>query len=183
MKFYETPLSGAYEIELETFIDERGLFARTFCIKEFSEIGFNKEIAQINHSVTKKAGTIRGLHYQMPPASETKIIRCVNGRAFDVMVDIRSDSSTFMQWYGVELSHDNMKMVFIPEGFAHGFQALTDNVELIYHHSEFYNPDYERGLRFDDPSLAIKWPLPACCISSKDLGYLLIHKNFKGLNI
>ena len=140
-------------------MDDRGLFARTFCQKEFTVIGFGKQIVQINHSVTRQKGTIRGLHYQLPPACETKIIRCVQGAVFDVMVDIRAGSATFMQWHAATLSKDNMRMVFIPEGFAHGFQTLTDNAELIYHHSAFYKPEYERGLRFDDPVLAIHWPL------------------------
>lgn len=183
MKFFETPLAGAYEIEPEPFIDDRGLFARTFCKQEFAEIGFAREIVQINHSITRHKGTIRGLHYQTSPACETKIIRSVQGVVFDVMVDLRADSATFMQWYSVELSHDNMKMVYIPEGFAHGFQALTDNVELIYHHSQFYSPEYENGLRFDDLALAIKWPLPLSCISPKDKSYLPLNDNFKGLMI
>ncbi|MBF0232152.1 MAG: dTDP-4-dehydrorhamnose 3,5-epimerase [Desulfamplus sp.] len=181
MHFYETPLLGNYEIELEPFIDDRGMFARTFCKKEFAAIGFNKEIIQINHSLTRQKGTIRGLHYQIPPACETKIIKCIQGRIFDVVVDLRADSATFMKWHSVELSHDNMKMFYIPEGFAHGFQALTDNIELIYYTSEFYNPQYENGLRFDDPSVGIKWPLPLTCISPKDCDHLLLNREFKGL--
>lgn len=183
MKFVEAPLAGAYVIELEPFLDERGLFARTFCQKEFAKIGFYKQIDQINHSVTKQKGAIRGMHHQCPPACEIKIIRCVEGRVFDVMVDIRAASPTFMQWHGVELSKDNMRMVYIPEGFAHGFQTLTDNAELIYHHSAFYSPEYERGLRFDDPALAIKWPLPVGAISPKDQSYPLIDNKFKGIDI
>ena len=183
MKFFETPLAGAYEIELAPFIDERGLFARTFCQKEFATIGFSRSIVQINHSVTRQKGAIRGLHYQLPPACETKIVRSVQGRVFDVMVDLRSASPAFMQWHSVELSHDNMKMIYIPEGFAHGFQALTDNVELIYLSSEYYNPEYERGLRFDDPTLSIKWPLPVSVISPKDQSCPLIDCNFKGIEI
>jgi len=181
MKFIETPLSGAYVIELEPFRDERGLFARTFCQEEFRKIGFDKQIVQINYSITRKKGAIRGMHYQRPPASEIKIIRCLQGKVFDVMVDLRAGSPTFMQWHSVELSKDNMRMVYIPEGFAHGFQALTDNAELIYHHSELYRPEYERGLRFDDPALAIAWPLPTGIISIKDQSYSLIDNNFKGI--
>lgn len=183
MKFVETPLGGAYVIELEPFLDERGLFARVFCQKEFAKIGFQKQIVQINHSVTRQKGAIRGIHYQIPPACEIKIIRCLHGKVFDVMVDLRMGSSTFMQWHGVELSEDNMRMVYIPEGFAHGFQTLTDNAELIYHHSAFYSPEYEHGLRFDDPAMAIAWPLPAGSISLKDLSYPLIDNNFKGIEI
>jgi dTDP-4-dehydrorhamnose 3,5-epimerase len=183
MKFIETPLSGVYVIELEPFHDERGLFARTFCQKEFATIGFDKQIVQINHSITRKGGTIRGMHYQSPPVCEIKIIRCVQGAAFDVMVDLRSGSPTFLQWHGMELSKDNMRMVYIPEGFAHGFQTLADNAELIYHHSAFYSPEYESGLRYDDPALAIKWPLPVGAISPKDQSYPLIDNNFKGIEI
>jgi dTDP-4-dehydrorhamnose 3,5-epimerase len=183
MKFVEAPLAGAYVIELEPFLDERGLFARTFCQKEFARIGFHKQIVQINHSVTRQKGTIRGMHYQLPPACEIKIIRCVQGTVFDVMVDLRTGSPTFMQWYGVELSKDNMRMVYIPEGFAHGFQTLTDNAELIYHHSAFYSPEYEHGLRCDDPALVINWPLPGGAISPKDQSYPLIDNNFKGIEI
>lgn len=183
MKFIETPLAGAYTIELEPFFDERGFFARTYCLKEFGQIGFNKQIVQINHSHTKRKGTIRGMHCQLPPASEAKIIRCVHGKIFDVMVDIRKNSGTFRKWFSVELSAENMKMVYIPEGFAHGFQALTDDVQLIYHHSEFYNHEYENGLRFDDPALSINWPLPVSVISDKDRNYPLIDDSFKGISL
>jgi len=183
MKFVEAPIVGAYVIELEPFLDERGLFVRTFCQKEFAQIGFHKQIVQINRSITRQKGTIRGMHYQLPPACETKIIRCVQGKVFDVMVDIRTGSPTFKQWHGVTLSKDNMRMVYIPEGFAHGFQTLTDNAELIYHHSAFYSPEYEHGLRCDDPALAIKWPLPVGAISPKDQSYSFTDNNFKGIEI
>jgi len=181
MKFIETPLPGAYEIELEPVRDERGSFARTFCEREFSRIGFRRHIVQINHSMTSKKGTIRGIHYQLPPAAEGKIIRCVHGKVFDVVVDFRAGSPTFLQWHGVELSHKNMRTVCIPEGFGHGFQALTDDVEMIYHHSEFYNAEHECGVRFDDPALAIKWPLRAATVSQKDRGYRFIGEEFTGV--
>ncbi|UCD51150.1 MAG: dTDP-4-dehydrorhamnose 3,5-epimerase [Phycisphaerales bacterium] len=172
MKCIETPLSGAYVIELEPHRDERGLFARVFCQKEYERIGFHGTIVQINHSLTRQRATIRGMHYQLPPASETKIIRCVRGRVFDVMVDLRADSPTLRQWHGVELSEENMRVAYIPEGFAHGFQTLTDGVELAYHHSAFYSPEHERGLKYDDPVLAIRWPLPVSTISSNSLKVL-----------
>ncbi len=181
MKFIEAPLAGAYVIELEPFMDERGLFARTFCQKEFAKIGFDKQIVQINHSLTRRKGAIRGMHYQRQPACEIKIIRCVQGAVYDVMVDLRVGSTTFLKWHGVELSKENMRMVYIPEGFAHGFQSITNNAELIYHHSTFYIPEYECGLRFDDPSLTIAWPLPAGVISNKDQNYSLIDSNFTGI--
>ncbi len=183
MKFIETPFAGAYIVELEPFRDERGLFARTFCQKEFANIGFDKQIVQINHSVTKQKGTIRGMHYQRPPACEIKIIRCIQGTVFDVMVDIRADSPTYMRWHGVELSKANMRMVYIPEGFAHGFQTLADNAELIYHHSAFYSPEYENVLKFDDPVLAINWPLPMSVTSLKDQSCPLINNDFEGIKI
>lgn len=183
MKFVEAPIAGPYIIEIEPFMDERGFFSRVFCQKELSRIGFHKPIVQINHSATVQKGTIRGIHYQTPPASEIKIIRCICGSIFDVMVDIRTGSPTFMQWHGVEISKDNMRMVYIPEGFAHGFQTLADNVELIYHHSEFYSPEYERTIRFDDPSLAIDWPLPAGPISEKDQNCPLLENRFKGIEL
>jgi dTDP-4-dehydrorhamnose 3,5-epimerase len=179
MKFIETPLKGAFEIDLEPFSDERGLFARTFCKNEFSKIGFDKEFVQFNFSKTSFKGTIRGLHYQVPPYSETKLIRCIRGRVYDVMVDLRLDSKTYMKYFGLELSEDNMKMVLIPEGFAHGFQTLEDNSQLIYHHTAFYTPGFERGIRYNDPELAIKWPLAVSVVSDKDNNYPLLSKTFK----
>ncbi|MHC4520861.1 MAG: dTDP-4-dehydrorhamnose 3,5-epimerase [Planctomycetota bacterium] len=183
MRCVETPLAGAHVIELEPFVDERGLFARIFCRKEFEGVGFHGTIVQINHSLTRRRGTIRGMHCQLPPASETKVIRCLQGKVFDVMVDLRAGSPTFRQWHGVELSRDNMRVVHIPEGFAHGFQTLTDDAELIYLHSEFYNPEHEYGLRFDDPALAIHWPLPISTVSSKDRNYAFMDKNFPGIQV
>ncbi len=183
MKFIRTPLVGAYVIELESFNDDRGFFTRTFCQEEFNKIGFEGQIVQINDSLTRKRGTVRGLHYQIPPASEIKIIRCIQGKVFDVMVDLRSGSHTFMKWYAVELSEDNFRMVYIPQGFAHGFQTLADNAELIYHHSDFYRPEFERGIRYNDPFLTIQWPLPPIMISLKDRQYMLIDNNFKGIEL
>jgi dTDP-4-dehydrorhamnose 3,5-epimerase len=183
MKFIQVPFEGAYIVETEPFLDERGLFARTFCMNEFKKIGFDKQIVQINHSVTYIKGTIRGMHYQNPPACEIKIVRCVQGTVFDVMVDLRIGSPTFMRWHGVELSEDNMHSLYIPEGFAHGFQTLTDRVALIYLHSEFYQPDLEKGLRYNDPTLAIKWPLPMAVISDRDCEYPFIDDRFRGIKI
>jgi len=182
MKFVETPLTGAYIIELEPFQDERGSFARMFCREEFRKIGFQKQIAQINHSMTRKAATIRGLHYQCPPAAEAKIIRCIRGKVFDVMVDIRKGSPGFLQFHGLELSPESLFMVYIPEGFAHGFQALTDNAELLYLHSALYTPQCELGLRFNDPALRIDWPLPVGAVSLRDQSYPLINVDFKGID-
>lgn len=183
MKFTESPLEGSYIIEPEPFIDGRGLFYRMFCKKEFEQIGFKKEIVQINHSLTRQVGAIRGMHYQIPPVSEIKIIRCIKGAVYDVIIDIRTHSPTFRMWYGIEISKKNMKMVFIPEGFAHGFQVIDGPAELIYHHTEFYSPSHERGLRFDDPLLAINWPLNVTVVSEKDRNYSLINNNFIGVKI
>lgn len=181
MKFFETFLSGAYVVETEPFTDHRGLFARTYCKEEFSTIGHSAEFVQFNHSRTISRGAIRGLHYQVPPASEIKLIRCIRGSVFDVIVDIRSDSSTFLQYESVELSASNMKMIYVPEGFAHGFQTLEADTELIYHHTSFYNRDLEGALRYNDPSLGIKWPLEPTDLSEKDKSHPLINQQFKGI--
>ena len=183
MHFKQLPLNGAYLIDPDPFKDERGFFARTFCQKKFAEIGFHKQIVQINHSATRLKGSIRGMHYQRPPASETKIVRCVQGAVFDVMVDLRADSTTFMRWHGVELSQKNMCMVYIPDGFAHGFQTLTDNADLIYHHSAFYNPEYEHGFRYDDPAVSITWPLSVSEISQRDINHPFLCGDFGGIEL
>ena len=183
MRFTQTPLKGVYIVEVEPFVDERGMFFRVFCKNEFGRIGHKKEIVQVNHSLTRRKGTIRGLHFQTLPASETKIIRCIKGGAYDVVVDIRAHSPTFLHSYGVELSKDNMRMIYIPEGFAHGFQTLKDNTELIYHHTAFYDPAYECGLRFNDPRLSIRWPLHASFVSKKDMDLPLIDGGFGGMQI
>ena len=183
MKYIETPLKGAYIIELEPYRDSRGLFARTFCKNEFKKIGHNKEFVQFNHSVTLNKGTIRGMHYQAPPSSEIKLIRCVKGSVYDVMIDIRADSSTFLNYYSVELNESNMKMIYIPEGFAHGFQTLEHDTQLIYHHTQFYTPEDERGIRFNDPLLEINWPLEPVNMTEKDMNYPIIDNKFKGIKV
>ena len=183
MKFIETPLKGSYLIELDPFRDERGLFARAFCKNEFSEINHSKEFVQINHSVTVQKGTIRGLHYQVPPSCEIKLVRCVRGKVFDVIVDIRRGSLTFLNYFGIELSEQNMKMIYVPEGFAHGFQTLAPNSQLIYHHSNYYTPEDERGMRYSDPFIGIKWPLQPSVVSQKDKNYDLLNKQFGGITL
>jgi dTDP-4-dehydrorhamnose 3,5-epimerase len=181
MKFEPTPLAGAYTITLTPFEDERGRFARTYCKNEFAQIGHDKEWVQINHSLTRHKGTIRGMHFQYPPAAEIKLIRCVAGKVLDVIVDLRKTSATYLQWFGTELSADNDRMIYIPEGFAHGFQALEDNAALIYHHSQFYQPGTEGGLHYNDPALAIAWPLPLTLISDRDQSHPFINNDFKGI--
>jgi dTDP-4-dehydrorhamnose 3,5-epimerase len=181
MIFNETILKGSFVIDINPFEDERGWFARTFCKEEFKKIGHEGEWVQLNHSFTKQKGTIRGMHYQLPPYSEIKLVRCIAGAVFDVIVDIRKDSPAFLQWVGVELSAKNRKMIYIPEGFAHGFQALEENCELIYHHSAFYKPNVESGLKYDDPKLNIDWPLGAWNISERDRNHTLLTNNFIGI--
>lgn len=183
MKFIETPLRGLYLIHHEILNDERGLFARTFCKEEFKKIGFEKEFVQFNHSFNLLEGTVRGMHFQNSPFSETKLIRCIQGKVFDVAVDIRKNSSTFLQYFGVELSAENMFSILIPEGFAHGFQTLVKDTSLIYHHTQFYTQNVDAGLRYDDIALGIKWQLPPTNVSPKDRTYKLIDNNFKGIFI
>ncbi len=183
MQIQETMLSGAYLIECEPMRDSRGLFARTYCQREFEAIGHKKEFVQFNHSHNNEKGTLRGMHYQLPPFSEIKLIRCVKGSVFDVIVDIRQDSPTFLQHFGVELSEQNMRMLYIPEGFCHGFQTLEDHTALIYHHTAFYTPGYERGLLFDDPAIGINWPLVPTQMSEKDQHYAALEADFSGIQI
>lgn len=181
MIFTETILKGSYVIDLEPRGDSRGWFARTYCKNEFAAIGHDKEWVQLNHSFSSQKGTLRGMHYQLPPHAEIKMVRCIAGAIYDVIVDLRKDSDTFLKWFGVELSAENKKMIYIPEGFAHGFQTLTDNAELIYHHSEFYTPSAEAGLLYNDNAIGIEWPLPVAEISERDTKHPVIDQTFKGL--
>ncbi len=183
MIFQETKLKGAYLIDLEPFQDERGLFARTFCQNEFKDIGHSKEFVQFNHSLTIPKATIRGLHYQKPPFAEIKLIRCIRGKVYDVIVDLRRQSPTFLQYIGVELSAQNMRMIYIPEGFAHGFQTLEENSELIYHHTAFYQPGVEGGVRYNDPTVGVEWPLEPTVISDKDQKHPYLNSNYSGIKI
>lgn len=183
--FIETNLEGLWVIEPKPFKDNRGSFFRVFCKETYEEIGFEGEFVQINHSINAKKGTIRGLHFQYPPFSETKLVRCINGKVFDVVVDIRKDSPTFLKHFSIELSKDNQKSLLIPKGFAHGFQTLEDNSELIYHHTNYYTPNSEGGIRYDDPMLNIDWKLLSSSlhISERDQSYDWLDKTFKGIKI
>jgi dTDP-4-dehydrorhamnose 3,5-epimerase len=181
MIFTETILKGSFVIDLNIFEDERGWFGRTFCKNEFEKIGHTKEWVQLNHSFTKEKGTIRGMHFQLPPFGEIKMVRCIAGIVYDVMVDLRKDSPTFLKSFVVELSASNKKMIYIPEGFAHGFQTITDNCELIYHHTEFYKPNVESGLKYDDPKLNFDWPLTVTNISERDKQHDFLKDNFIGI--
>ena len=181
MIFKETSLKGSYVLALEPIEDERGWFARTYCKNEFLAIGHTKEWVQMNHSFTKQKGTIRGMHYQRAPFSEIKLVRCIAGSVYDVIIDLRTDSDSYLQYFGIELSASNHKMIYIPEGFAHGFQALSNDVELIYHHSQFYLPGVEAAVKYNEPAIKINWPLELSSISERDNSYPFIDANFKGL--
>jgi len=168
MIFTETKLNGAFIIDLELIKDERGFFARTWCKNEFEAHGLNINLVQCNTSFNKKKGTLRGMHYQAPPYEEAKLVRCTMGAVYDVIIDIRKESKTFMQWFASELTAQNRKMLYVPEGFAHGFQTLEDNTEVFYQMSEFFHPNHSAGIRWDDPAINIKWPIPEVVISKKD---------------
>ena len=183
MKFEETKLAGSYVADIFAAEDERGWFARTFDKEEFKKINFDGEWVQLNHSFTNVAGTVRGMHYQLPPFAEIKLVRCVAGAIFDVIIDLRKNSDTFLKWFGTELSAKNKKMIYIPEGFAHGFQTLTDNCELIYHHSQFYKPGFEGGIKYDDSMINIEWPCKITNISKRDEQHNYLYQNFEGIKI
>ncbi|MDV0443850.1 dTDP-4-dehydrorhamnose 3,5-epimerase [Methanorbis rubei] len=174
LKIITTPLEGLYVVETEPFMDHRGIWARIFCENELREILQNRHIVNINLSKTSEQGTVRGMHYQLPPMAEMKLIRCTGGRIFDVAVDLRKNSPTYLHWHGEELSGESMKMFVIPEGFAHGFQALTDNIEMIYLHTEFYSQELERGVRYNDPAIGIQWPLKPTNLSERDQKHPMI---------
>ncbi|SHK36918.1 dTDP-4-dehydrorhamnose 3,5-epimerase [Desulfatibacillum alkenivorans DSM 16219] len=181
MKFHATPIKGLWVIELEPFADHRGRFSRLFCKKELAEIGLQAEIVQVNHSVTVNKGALRGLHFQNPPYGEDKIIRCLRGEVFDVAVDLRQGSETFLQWFGQRLSPENNRAMFLPKGFAHGFQTLQPESELIYFHTQFYAPEYEGGFRYNDESIGVNWPEAVTEISDKDLALPTVSSDFKGI--
>lgn len=168
MRFVACELGGAFVVELERREDSRGFFARAWCRREFAEHGLVTEIAQINTSLSKQRGTLRGLHRQLPPHGETKLVRCTAGALYDVIVDLRPDSPTFKRWIGIELSAANDRMLYVPAGFAHGFVTLTDDTVATYLVSEFYTPAAESGVRWDDPAFGIVWPVPIEAISDKD---------------
>jgi dTDP-4-dehydrorhamnose 3,5-epimerase len=174
MRFDETPLPGAYIVELEPAADERGMFARTFCAREFRERKLIDAFVQCNTSWNVRRGTLRGLHYQLPPSCEVKLVRCTAGSVWDVIVDLRPDSPTYLEHFAVELSAANRRALYIPEMFAHGFQTLADGSEVFYQMSQFYAPDLSTGLRYDDPRLAVRWPLPVTAVSPKDLQWPLL---------
>jgi dTDP-4-dehydrorhamnose 3,5-epimerase len=171
MIFTPTPLAGAYLIDLERKGDDRGFFARAYCELEFEQRGLVKHFCQVNNSLSPTAGTLRGLHYQLAPKAETKLVRCVRGALYDVILDLREGSPTFGQSFGAELSAENRRMMYLPKGCAHGFITLADDTEVFYFVDEFYSPEHERGVRYDDPHFNLKWPLAPTIISDKDQGH------------
>ena len=175
MIFTETKLKGAFIVDLERREDDRGFFARAFCQKEFAAHGLKPAVAQVNVSSNIRKGTVRGMHFQFPPAPETKFIRCTRGAILDKIVDLRPESPTYLQHVSVQLDEDNMRALFVPERFAHGFQALADKTSTSYQAGEFYTPETEAGLRYNDPRLALEWPLPVSAISPKDQNFALLE--------
>jgi len=179
--FVSTPLSGLTLVQRKTLDDPRGFLSRFYCAEEFREVGLNKTIAQINHTLTRNKGTARGLHFQNSPHTEAKFVSCLKGEIFDVAVDLRCGSPTFLQWYGVILSAHNRLSLIIPDGFAHGFQTLTKNCELIYLHTTAYHPEVEGALNLTDPKLNIEWPLTIEEMSERDRKHKFIDHDFKGI--
>jgi dTDP-4-dehydrorhamnose 3,5-epimerase len=171
MRFIPSTLKDAYIIEPDFVEDNRGFFARTWCQEEFTNLGLDPHLVQCNISFNHKRGTLRGMHLQLPPFAETKLVRCTQGAIYDVIVDLRIDSPTFLQWTGVELTATNRKTLYVPKGFAHGFQTLEDNTEIFYQMSEFYQPDYAWGFRWNDPIFKINWIQPIEIISDRDRSY------------
>jgi dTDP-4-dehydrorhamnose 3,5-epimerase len=168
MIFEPTPLSGAFTIGLERRGDHRGFFARLFCTEEFAAHGLETAFVQINTSLTQARGTVRGMHYQLPPAAEVKVVRCIRGSLYDVILDLRPDSPTYLRSFGAELTAENRVMMYVPRGFAHGFMTLDEDTEALYLVSHAYAPESERGLRWNDPALSLPWPRPPTELSPKD---------------
>ena len=171
VKFIETPLKGAFVIELEPVVDERGYFARSWCQREFGEHDLDTRFVQCNTSYNRRRGTLRGMHYQAPPYEEVKLVRCTAGAIFDVVVDLRPSSRTYCRWFGKQLSARNGLMMYVPKGFAHGFLTLEDDSEVFYQISEYYRPEAARGMRWDDPAFGIGWPVAPTAISERDAKY------------
>lgn len=171
MQFEETPLSGAFLISLEKRGDDRGFFARAFCVREFEDHGLSFKPVQMNNSLTEKKATLRGMHYQLPPWAETKLIRCIKGSVYDQILDLRPDSPTFGQSFGAELSATNRKAMLVPKGFAHGFMTLEDDSEVFYAVDQYYSSEWERGIRWNDSKFQLKWPFEPSVVSERDQGH------------
>lgn len=181
MNLVKASIHGAWVIKSKVFQDDRGAFSRLFCSRELKAILGSRTIGQINHSMTRSVGAVRGLHYQNSPHAEMKIVRCLKGRVFDVAVDLRQGSPTFLKWNAVELTPENNLAYSIPEGCAHGFQVLEENSQLLYLHTAFYTPEAEGAVRFDDPRIDVHWPLPPTDLSARDLSHPFLNENFKGV--
>ncbi len=181
MKFFKTPLNGAFIIDLEKFQDERGFFSRLFCSKEFNNYNLNHNFVQVNNSLSSNKGTLRGIHYQMNPMAESKLVRCISGALYDVIVDLRINSKTYKKWFAINLTSENRKMIYVPEGFGHAFLTLEDNTEAIYFASQFYSPDHELGLKWNDEEIGIDWPIEPKYISDKDKKNPIFDSNIHGL--
>jgi dTDP-4-dehydrorhamnose 3,5-epimerase len=183
MIFEELKLKGSFLIKPEPFNDERGFFLRSFCAEEFSKNNLESSFIQMNHSGTVGAGSIRGMHFQYPPFAEVKVVKCIKGAILDVIVDLRKDSPTFLKWVGVELNEINKQSLYVPKGFAHGFQALENYVEIVYMVSQVYKKENEGGVRFDDSLIGIEWQLPLSKISDKDIAIPYLDETFKGIMV
>jgi dTDP-4-dehydrorhamnose 3,5-epimerase len=182
MKFHPTPLPGAFVIELERRGDSRGFFARAFCEQDFAQAGLEGRFVQVNDALSQSKGTLRGMHYQLGASAEVKVVRCIRGALFDVILDLRPDSPTFGQWYGAELNDENRLMMYAPRGFAHGLMTLTNETEAFYLVSNFYDPQMERGVRWNDPRFGIAWPVAPTEISPKDAAWPDFDAQFHGVD-
>jgi dTDP-4-dehydrorhamnose 3,5-epimerase len=183
MKILETPLKDVYVFQQEPFEDHRGKFSRIFCEQTLQKIGHLKKIVQVNHSLTRQKGSLRGMHFQRPPKAEIKVVVCLRGSVFDVVIDLRHKSTNLLGWHGEIISAENMKIVYVPEGFAHGFQTLEENSELIYFHTEVYSPAHEGGVLYSDPMINISWPLEVTDVSERDQSHLLLSPDFEGIRL
>ncbi|WGI24895.1 dTDP-4-dehydrorhamnose 3,5-epimerase [Halomonas alkaliantarctica] len=183
MNICPSPIAGLLVVETIPYADVRGVFSRLFCDKELAPLISSRQIVQVNHSRTATVGAIRGLHFQHPPHAEMKLVRCLKGRVWDVAVDLRQHSPTFLHWHAEELTPENALMMAIPEGFGHGFQVLEPDSELLYLHTAHYTPEAEEGLRYDDPHLGIKWPHTVTELSERDAKHSLIDANFQGISL
>jgi dTDP-4-dehydrorhamnose 3,5-epimerase len=179
----DTPLAGLKIIERAKQSDERGFFSRMFCAEELQAAGWSKPIAQINQTLTRRQGAVRGMHFQFPPHAEIKLVNCIRGEVWDVAVDLRRGSPTFLKWFGARLSAENGQALLIPEGFAHGFQALAEDCELIYFHSSAYHPAGEGGIHPEEPRLAIRWPRVIAELSARDRGHPMLPPAFQGISV
>jgi len=179
----DTTINGLKIIQRQSLDDNRGSLTRLYCVNDFQSMGISKSISQINQTITYKTGTVRGFHYQKPPYAEIKLVSCLKGEVFDVAIDLRKDSPTFLQWHSERLSEENQKSLLIPEGFAHGFQALTDDCELLYLHTTPYQKTFESALNVLDPALGIKWPLKISEISERDHSHSMITREFQGITL